>query len=194
MTNRAETQQDGKTVEAPKASNEAGFDLSLLWLWPILLLQAIIDAFTGHALSLKALRQADPAILPDDWPPLVEKLRTSEWTVRAYLAAKACKLLHGEALDLSNTWVPAAPSDWRRPEPKSARELILRLEALAAAFANPMRHVVRYARRLARSALLADPRRAEAFRVLRPEPASCAAPGSPAILTQSWTLGIPAPP
>jgi hypothetical protein len=189
MTHRTETSQDEKEVEA-----QQGFDLSLLWLWPILLLKALMEAFSSQTLRLKALRKTNPRCSEADWLVHVEALRACEWRVRAYLAAKAQSLLAGEALDPADTWVPKAPPAWERPEPRSVRELILRFEALTAVFANPMRFVARHARRLVKTARLADPRQAEASSAMQAHACTTSAPAAASILTPSWTLGTPAPP
>jgi hypothetical protein len=197
MTHGRETSQDDRKVEA-----QPGFDLSLLWLWPILLLQAMMETFAGHAVRLKALRKRNPRIADEDWAMHVENLRIGEWLTRAYVAREAQKLLFGEALDLADTLVPAAPPDWRRPEPRSPRELIGRLEALTRIHAHPLRYIERYARRLVATVLAADPRHAGAFRrrAAKAEASSaslqacapCAAPAAP--IASPWTRGIPAPP
>jgi hypothetical protein len=119
--------------------------------------------------------------------------------IRAYLARQAERLLAGEPVDLAETLVPAAPADWLRPEPKSARELFRRFEAINRILAHPMRHIARYARRLAEAALAADPRHGAAA-----PPSPAAGAGAPAIASipplllsttdSRWALGIRAPP
>jgi hypothetical protein len=197
MTHGRETAQDDRKVEA-----QPGFDLSLLWLWPVLLLQAMIETFAGHTVKLKALRKRDPRYSEQDWLRHVEHLRATEWEVRAYLSGHALKRLAGQAIDPSDGLVSLAPTDWTRPEPKSARELILRFEAIARIYANPMRHIERYARRLAAPVRAADPRHAGASRrsAAKAEASSaslqarapCAVPAAP--IASPWTRGIPAPP
>jgi hypothetical protein len=169
---------------------QQGFDLSLLWLWPILLLQVMLETFAGHAVQLKALRKRKPA--PADWSLHVENLRIAEWASRAYIAGHARRLLAGEAIDLADARVPIAPPDWRRPEPRSMSELILRFEALTRLHANPMRAIERYVRRLAATVRAADPRQAGVSSAPPAEGAPCVLPAAP--ITPSWTLGIRAPP
>jgi hypothetical protein len=57
MTHGWETLQDEK-----EAGAHEGFAFDLLWLWPVLLLKAIVEVFSGHAQRLKALRKADRRI------------------------------------------------------------------------------------------------------------------------------------
>jgi hypothetical protein len=188
MTHETGTLQDERMVDAHK-----GFDLSLLWLWPILLFRALCDAFAKDVQKLKAMRRATfkrPG--PDDWAMHVERLREAEWLSRAYLARHASSLLAGEPVDPSDALVPGMPDDWRRPAPRTVEALLQRFEALTRLHANPMRYIRRLAQRLIAQARSAEHPEAQASAA---SPADCAPAAHPAAaFIPSWTLGVPAPP
>lgn len=145
MTEAKETSQ-----EEGKAGPQQGVDLSLLWLWPVLLFHALLQAFATDAHKLKALRRKKQRYSNPQWRIHVENLRLTEWEVRAYISGHALRQLAGQPVDLSDGLVPPPPPDWTRPEPKSASELIRRFEAIARIYADPRRAIARYLRRRAR--------------------------------------------
>jgi hypothetical protein len=142
MTHGAETSQDDK-------GEAEGFDLGLLWLWPILLLHAVFETFAGHARKLKAMRKRP---MPKEWGQAIPGLLQCEWHIRSMTASGVAILLSGRELNLGEVdheWAP--PADLEIPHPKSAWETHRRMEAIARFHADPEAFIRRQAQRVARA-------------------------------------------
>lgn len=145
MTHGPETlQEDERTVEAAH-----GFDLSQLWLMPLLVLAHILAVFAGHADKLKAMRRRVKA-MPEAWRDLIPGLLIAEWHIRSLTASGIEILLSGEELDIRDLiHQEAMPPGYQLPTPKSAWEAHRRMEAIARFHADPETFIRRQAQRLA---------------------------------------------
>jgi hypothetical protein len=193
MTNGTRTLEEERKVEA-----HDGFDLSQLWLLPLLLLAQVLAVFAGHADKLKAMRRRVRA-MPEAWTDFIPGLLTAEWHIRSLTASGVEILMSGQELDIRDLVLTEdMPSGYQLPIPASAWEAHRRMEAIARFHADPETFIRRQAKRIASA-------RAERVDPMASETAAAAAAvfsasrsGSPGhcapALVHTPSLGIRAPP
>lgn len=145
MTNGTRTLE-----EESKAEAHDGFDLSQLWLLPLLLLAQVLAVFAGHADKLKAMRRRVRA-MPEAWTDFIPGLLTAEWHIRSLTASGVEILMSGQELDIRDLVLTEdMPSGYQLPIPASAWEAHRRMEAIARFHADPETFIRRQAQRLAK--------------------------------------------
>ena len=96
---------------------EGGFDLSQLWLLPLLLLAHVLALFAAHADKLKAMRPRIKS-LPEAWRDHIPTLLICEWHIRSLTASGVEILLSGQELDLRDlVLMEEMPADLQLPDP-----------------------------------------------------------------------------